>query len=525
MKKQYLLIGLIFTIGLFFSSYGQKVLTLQPGPTEGIDTYICSVLPDHVGYADGFLVTAWTLDGQPYVGMNVFKFDLSQIPHDAIILEAKLSLFFDPNGSWFQNEGANSSFIKRVTSKWDKMTVCWANKPASAEAGKIDLPETTEPQQDLTDIDIKAFVEGWVADASTNYGMLMGLYNQDPYACLVLSSSDGTIPARRPKLVVTYSDCTLPESGFSAKIDGLTAMFTDQSSNALNWKWDFDDGSSSFLQNPVHSYLSQGKYEVCLTVQDSCGSNTFCDSIETICNAPLVTWYYDTHGTFVDFFDTTAGANGWLWNFGDESYDSIQNPTHEYIYEGSYLVCLTAYGSCGSDTHCDTVQSYNTLSAPFGIHSEGHLIFFSDLTENAISWYWKFGDGSTSELQNPSHYFEKSGQYYVCLKVTLPSGIMYGCDSVLVLPDGLSKGISNSINFYPNPVENFLKLHRNWLSPDDAEVSISNLQGIVVYSYRIHFSPGEAESSIDLGSLESGLYFVRIISGSNNKIAKFVKAE
>ena len=128
MKKMYLLISVFLIMVTFLSANGQKVLTLRPGPEKAMDTYICSVLPDHVGYADGFLVTAWTLDGVPYIGMNVLKFYLSEIPPGAKIMDARLNLYYDPNGSWYGHTGSNASFIKRVTSKWDRNTVCWNGK-------------------------------------------------------------------------------------------------------------------------------------------------------------------------------------------------------------------------------------------------------------------------------------------------------------------------------------------------------------------------------------------------------------
>jgi PKD repeat protein len=47
----------------------------------------------------------------------------------------------------------------------------------------------------------------------------------------------------------------------------LTVTFTDQSSGSpIAWAWDFGDGNTSSAQHPVHTYASDGTYDVTLTV-------------------------------------------------------------------------------------------------------------------------------------------------------------------------------------------------------------------------------------------------------------------
>ncbi len=64
-----------------------------------------------------------------------------------------------------------------------------------------------------------------------------------------------------------------PEAGFDAQIisgsSALNIQFTDTSkAGIINWFWDFGDGSTSTLQNPVHAYSSLGNYNVSLTVSN-----------------------------------------------------------------------------------------------------------------------------------------------------------------------------------------------------------------------------------------------------------------
>jgi PKD repeat protein len=48
----------------------------------------------------------------------------------------------------------------------------------------------------------------------------------------------------------------------------LTVTFTDQTGGAISWVWSFGDGTTSTLQNPVHTYTAPGTYPVSLAVSD-----------------------------------------------------------------------------------------------------------------------------------------------------------------------------------------------------------------------------------------------------------------
>ena len=54
----------------------------------------------------------------------------------------------------------------------------------------------------------------------------------------------------------------------------------------VGWEWDFGDGATSDLQNPVHSYASGGPFTVTLTVTDDNGGISSTSQFITILNAP-----------------------------------------------------------------------------------------------------------------------------------------------------------------------------------------------------------------------------------------------
>jgi len=76
---------------------------------------------------------------------------------------------------------------------------------------------------------------------------------------------------------ITVDPCVPPTADFSGSPTSgtvpLAVNFTDLSTGASSWSWDFGDGGSSTAQNPSHTYNSEGTYTVVLTATNACGSD------------------------------------------------------------------------------------------------------------------------------------------------------------------------------------------------------------------------------------------------------------
>lgn len=62
-----------------------------------------------------------------------------------------------------------------------------------------------------------------------------------------------------------------PVANFQAFISGDTAYLADNSVDALTWQWNFGDGGTSSLQNPIHVYSGNGNYNISLVVSNAYG--------------------------------------------------------------------------------------------------------------------------------------------------------------------------------------------------------------------------------------------------------------
>ncbi|MEP7167849.1 MAG: PKD domain-containing protein [Bacteroidota bacterium] len=224
-----------------------------------------------------------------------------------------------------------------------------------------------------------------------------------------------------------YSGCPPLNVNFACVIPDLSYQYN----------WNFGDGTTSNQIQPNHSYTSSGNYTVSLTVSNSsgCSVNYTMPAQISVNNAQSNFTPPDTVTACapfnVNFSDASPGVSSWLWNFGDGSSSSLQNPSHTYTTAGLYNVSLNT-GNNGSG--CDQIiPVYSTYiihggASNFSYHADlcpPYTAYFHDSSTNAISWLWNFGDGTISTQQNPVHIYANPGSYSVSLTITTSDGCTY----------------------------------------------------------------------------------------------------
>jgi PKD repeat protein len=171
------------------------------------------------------------------------------------------------------------------------------------------------------------------------------------------------------------------------------------------------------------------------------------------------------------FFTGPASASGWVWNFGDGDQTNatgIQNPIHTYLNSGSYRVNLTTMSIGGNNTN--STAGYITVGTgsilppvanftAFPLNGTAPLtVTFTDLSVNATTWDWSFGDNwmrggvnmSNSTLINPTHTYLTAGNYTVSLNVTNSAGSnMKTKIGYINLTNATDRvGVTNSVAWY-----------------------------------------------------------------------------
>ncbi len=200
---------LTLTISLLF-------VLLITGPAQGdmvmlspvFDTYVDSDNPTSVYGQDVFLISRFDAKSdrrsQPFL-----KFDLSLIPPGSTINEATLKLYLK------DMTGRNSVEVEayRATSDWHEATLTWNTRPTGPG---LERTATVSDNKGNKNIDLTAFVSGWLANTFPNHGIFIDYKGKATYSA-VFNSREAT--KNQPYLVVYYNP---PASGTGTPPVGLS---------------------------------------------------------------------------------------------------------------------------------------------------------------------------------------------------------------------------------------------------------------------------------------------------------------
>ncbi|MBR9919974.1 MAG: PKD domain-containing protein [Bacteroidetes bacterium] len=305
---------------------------------------------------------------------------------------------------------------------------------------------------------------------------------------------------------------TPPFASFTYALNGDAIDFTSTSSaNATSFLWDFGDGSMSTEENPSHVYDEEGFYLVTLTVSNSCGSNTFFSGLLYLL-PPEADFSADpTDGCIpleVQFTnESSETANAWEWSFpgGTPSASNEENPLITYNTPGTYDVSLIVYNPVGSDTismnNLITVDEGPT--ADFTVAVDESTITLTNLSTNANSYEWDFGDGETSTDENPIYTYPEDGEYLVTLIAFNDCG-----------PDTLSIPVV----ILTLPTADFSASPTDGCAP--LTVDFTNLSSDNALSYAWEFPGGNPSSSTDVNPSvvyeNAGTYSVTLIATNDS---------
>ncbi|MEM7367570.1 MAG: PKD domain-containing protein [Bacteroidota bacterium] len=224
----------------------------------------------------------------------------------------------------------------------------------------------------------------------------------------------------------------------------LTVQFTDASTDAQSWYWDFGDGTIDSSQHPTHVYQNLGSYTITLIVQNDSNncSDTYTQTLDIFPPqaAFSATGTTGCTGLPVSFTNSSLHAVSYLWDFGDGAASTAANPTHMYTTPGQFDVTLVAINPSGcSDTlvlsslvdifgpDAQFVADSTTGCAPLNVSfTDASTVL--PTSANILGWSWDFGDGNTSLAQHPNHTYTQAGSYDVRLVVVDDQG----CSDTLI---------------------------------------------------------------------------------------------
>ncbi len=166
------------------------------------------------------------------------------------------------------------------------------------------------------------------------------------------------------------------------KVDNQVT-FTNTTTGAESYLWDFGDGNTSEEENPTHGYEQLGDYTITLTATGfkpldftsdpeepeffdaSIVSTNAQVSVLNLASAPNFTT--ESNGLEITFIDSSLLAESYLWDFGDGSPTvTTQSPVHTYDIDGSYEVTLTTKNDIGTETSITKTVDVGAVAITIG---------------------------------------------------------------------------------------------------------------------------------------------------------------
>ncbi|QEC67147.1 PKD domain-containing protein [Panacibacter ginsenosidivorans] len=289
------------------------------------------------------------------------------------------------------------------------------------------------------------FGDGTISNATlpAHFYATEGIYTvslsvSDIYGCKDSAIKPTSVTISNPVAAFSISDsasrCTLP------------VQATNMSKNYSSLAWDFGDGGNAVIDNPFHLYTVPGKYNLQLIAKGygECYDTAY-RSVEL--RGPYGTFQFTANdGCFpltVTFNANTTSTVSYIWDFGDGSVKKTlaNNTIYTYTTPGTFVPRVLLEDSSGctvalesSDTaHIAGVKPKFYLSSQIGCDSS--LVTFTDSsyivnTDPLAFTLWDFGDGTTSNITKPVHYYNAPGNYLVTQTVKSVAG----CVATYTLP-------------------------------------------------------------------------------------------
>lgn len=489
MKKNithFLFIAFLLFGGAYVSN-AQTTLHLRANASDYLDNYYPS---QNLSSWQEMDAIAWTVNRVPFVSRCIFNFDLSSIPQHSIIVSAYLSLWGDTNTGNEEGDsylsGSNAWCIQRVSSPWNVNTVSWNTQPSTDTTHEVLMPQSISIYQIYNNLNVTALMQD-IIDSSGNNGLMIRLQTEAIYRSMVFCSSQYPDSNERPLLVITYSspktsdtcvnlrftqsdylDNLFPTQNFGTykEIDAIawTAGNAFISRSVLDFNWDTIPRGATITSATLSLYgdSNTGNYEGDSSLSGP--NNWLIQRVTSSWNGNTVTW--NTQPT-------------------TDTNDQIHMPKTFPIYKDFPSIDVTKLVQ-------DIVNNYPNQ----------YGIMWRLVTES----YYRSVVFASNYYPNPARRPSLS----VCYATSTTSGIQVVSDKPV-------------ISVYPNPVQHNVTITYTTKEMSEVYYTIYNLMGEQLVNSTLLGRGTNIIGTINTDNLSSGMYLIKLVSGSNITNYKFIK--
>ncbi len=492
MKNRFLLIAMLLTSLCSAQTTVRFRLNPSTGQDMSLGNNVAYLAPDSLSTEIG--AVQWTCGGNACELTALFRYDLSSIPANAVVTDARLSLYSNPqqlNGNPALGPmygSANACTLYPLLSAWSYSQTTWTLYPSYTSINAVSLPQSTTNHQDYLQLDVTASVMQMVSTPSQNFGWMLKMDGNSYYNSMIFCSGDYADTSKNPLLEITYE---IPGCN-----DIRLSEFTGR---------DISYGN-------VPAYLAPDSLSTDLgTTQWTCGG--------TPCELRALLKF--------DLSAIPAGTNILSANLSLYANPSQQNgnPALGPMYGGSNsseLLQITSPWQYSS-VSWQNQPAYTSTNAVTLSQSTTAFQDYLNLDVTAVVQDW---------INQPSTNF---GWLMKIIGSSAYNSMIFcsgnHADStkhpkleICFETVGLSEP-ANTLHFdvYPNPAENNLTIQLQEAMSGVSRINIFDLTGKIIQSDQMA-TPAGKQIHVGLQSLSSGAYFIQLISDQGvSGVRRFIK--
>lgn len=220
------------------------------------------------------------------------------------------------------------------------------------------------------------------------------------------------------------------------------------------------------------------------------------------------------------------GGAQWLWSTGETT--SVINLQPDSSQNVSVLISNQPF--CWEQENVN-ITVYEMVQAGFwadpGQFNTADTVLFVNTSTNAINWQWDFGDGTSSNLENPKHRYLSTGTYTATLIAGNPcfSDTFMFSFQVSVGVDELNAG-TTEISIFPNPASVNPTISLNLSKPAVVNIQVYQVTGELVVLNRnnkMAYGPHQIQLFENNQVIEAGVYLVEVRINGQRWTRKWVK--
>lgn len=224
----------------------------------------------------------------------------------------------------------------------------------------------------------------------------------------------------------------------------------------------------------------------------------FSASVTTACNLSTI--------QFTD--KSTGNPTEWFWDFGNGTTSTEQNPKVDFLTAGTFDIKLIAKTTTSKGIHekKDYIKISPSPDIDFDLSPDSGCVslnvLFTNYTQTNGSkiktWTWDFGDGTSSNAQNPSHVYNTAGKF----DIMLTAETMDGCVAKLNLKEGVKAGQPGKAQFSATPLNGCRSVPRHF----------SDASSGAITSWNWYFGDGgtSTEQNPDYKYMDTGTFTVKL---------------